>query len=124
MSGTGKRGIIKKSYFYLNCIFVLEVLLYHTSRYFIKMFTYLDFPEACNVCLLGRVSICVPVAHLTCASELPRDQSCIYKNWRNTKLDWVQIPWVCSYAIGSKCLDCFTAIRSICYTSYAGGTWH
>lgn len=36
-------------------------------------------------------------------------------------LDWVQIPWVCSHATGSKCLDCFAAIPSICCTAYAGG---
>lgn len=88
------------------------------------MFTYLGFPEACIVCVLGIMAICVPVAHLTRNSELPRDQSCVYKNWREAMLDWVQISWVCSYAIGSKCLDCFAAIPSICCTAYAGGTWH
>lgn len=68
MSGTRKRGIIKKSYFCFN--FMTEILLFHTSCYFIAMFTYLGFPEACTVCLSGIVAICVPVAHLTCVLEL------------------------------------------------------
>lgn len=123
VSGTGKRGIIKKSYFCFNCIFC-SWNLFHTPCCFRAMFTYLGFPEACTVCLLEIMSICVPVAHLICASELPRDQSCIYQNWREAMLDWVQIPWVCSYTIGSKCLACFAAIPSICCTAYAGGTWH
>lgn len=67
MSSTGKKGIVKKkSYFYFNCIFFIpEILLFHTSSFFVEMVTYLGFLEDCTVCLLAVVSICVPLALLT-----------------------------------------------------------
>lgn len=66
VSSTGKKGTVKKSYFYFNCIFFIpEILLFHTSSFFVEMVTYLGFLEDCTVCLLAVVSICVQLALLT-----------------------------------------------------------